>query len=136
MSNGPIGLAFHHAAVSLPDLEQGIEWYSRVLGFSVEARFPIAAVGAQVAMLVRDGMRIELFQVANAAALPDDRRSPHGDLMTHGNKHVAFQVPDIKALLAHFEADGIDVAMVVREKFGTGCFIRDCAGNLIELVQQ
>lgn len=136
MSTGPKGLTFHHAAMSLPDLERGIEWYGRVLGFSVESRFPIATADAEVAMLVRDDMRIELFQVANAAPLPGDRRSPHGDLMTHGNKHVAFQVPDVEALLTHFDTEDIDVAMVVREEFGTACFIRDCAGNLIELVQQ
>lgn len=28
------------------------------------------------------------------------------------------------------------VAFVVRESFGNGCFIRDCAGNLIEFVEE
>ena len=33
-------------------------------------------------------------------------------------------------------AKQVDVAFVVREAFGKGCFIRDCAGNLIEFVEE
>lgn len=136
MAEDIANLAFHHAAVSVPDLDQAIAWYGRVLGFAVESRFSIATLKAEAAMLKRDGLRVEIFEVAGAAPLPEDRRSPHADLGTHGNKHVAFQVPDIDALLESFERSGIDVAMVVREAFGTACFIRDCAGNLIEFVQR
>lgn len=34
------------------------------------------------------------------------------------------------------EAKEVDIAFVVRENFGKGCFIRDCAGNLIEFVEE
>ena len=81
-------------------------------------------------------MRFELFQVAGAAPLPEERRFPPSDLKTHGNKHVAFRVEDLEAFLAEVESKGADVAMVVREGFGKGCFLRDCAGNLIEFVEE
>lgn len=136
MAENIANLAFHHAAISVPDLEQAIDWYGRVLGFAVEHRFSIAAANAEAAMLQRDGLRVEIFEVAGAAALPEDRRSPHTDLLTHGHKHVAFQVPDSDRILESFQRSGIDVALVVREAFGTACFIRDCAGNLIEFVQR
>jgi methylmalonyl-CoA/ethylmalonyl-CoA epimerase len=127
---------FHHGGVSVPDLEEAIAWYGRVLGYAVEKRFDIQAAGARAAMLCKGSLRFELFEVAGAATLPDDRRHPVADLRTNGNKHLAFRVTSMDAFLSEMEARQVDVALVVRESFGTGCFIRDCAGNLIEFVEE
>jgi catechol 2,3-dioxygenase-like lactoylglutathione lyase family enzyme len=126
--------SFHHGGVSVPSLEDAIRWYGHVLGFEVEKRFFIEAANAKTAVIRKGLLRFELFEVAGAAPLPEERRHPPTDLKTHGNKHVAFRVEDLDAFLAEMEAKGADIAFVVREKFGSGCFIRDCAGNLIEFV--
>ena len=128
-------LSFHHGGVSVPDLEQAIAWYRDVLGFALERRFRIEAARAEVAFVRRESLRFELFEVAGAAPLPPDRRLPPADLRTHGNKHLAFAVGDLDAFLADMARRGADIAMVVREPFGSGCFVRDCAGNLIEFVE-
>jgi methylmalonyl-CoA/ethylmalonyl-CoA epimerase len=127
---------FHHGGVSVPDIEAAIDWYGSVLGFEVEKRFRIAPAKANVAMVRKGELRFELFEAEGAAPLPEDRRMPIPDLKTHGNKHVAFQVDNLDAFLAEMEAKGVDIAIVVREEFGSGCFIRDCAGNLIEFVEE
>ncbi len=127
---------FHHGGVSVPSLDEAIDWYGRVLGFDVEQRFHIEAAGADAAMVRKGALRFEIFEVAGAAPLPEDRRHPPSDLKTHGNKHVAFQVGDLDAFLTEMESKAVDIALVVREEFGSGCFIRDCAGNLIEFVEK
>jgi catechol 2,3-dioxygenase-like lactoylglutathione lyase family enzyme len=127
---------FHHGGVSVPSLEQAIEWYGCVLGFELEKRFRIEPAKANAAMIRKGALRMELFEVEGAAALPEDRRMPIPDLKTHGNKHVAFRIGDLEGFLAEMETKGADIAFVVREKFGSGCFIRDCAGNLIEFVEE
>lgn len=127
---------FHHGGVSVPSLDAAIEWYGRVLGFDVEKRFWIEAARSHTAMLRKGPLRFELFEVEGAAPLPDDRRHPPSDLKTHGTKHLAFRVDDLEAFLAEMEGKQVDVAFVVREQFGKGCFIRDCAGNLIEFVEE
>ena len=127
---------FHHGGVSVPSLDPAIEWYGRVLGFEVEKRFYIEAARAHAAMVRKGPLRFEIFEVEGAAALPDDRRSPPADLQTHGNKHVAFRVADLEVFLVDMESKGADIAFVVREAFGRGCFLRDCAGNLIEFVEE
>jgi predicted SnoaL-like aldol condensation-catalyzing enzyme/catechol 2,3-dioxygenase-like lactoylglutathione lyase family enzyme len=127
---------FHHGGVSVPDLEAAIGWYGDVLGYQVERRFFIDAANAKAAMIRKGALRFELFEVAGAAPLPEDRRDPPADLRTHGNKHVAFRINDLDAFLAEVTARGADVAFVVREDFGSGCFLRDCAGNLIEFVTE
>jgi catechol 2,3-dioxygenase-like lactoylglutathione lyase family enzyme len=128
--------SFHHGGVSLPCLEDAIDWYSRVLGFEVEKRFRIEPAKANAAIIRKGPLRMELFEVEGATPLPEDRRMPIPDLNTHGNKHVAFRVVDLDIFLAEMETKGVDIAFVVREAFGSGCFIRDCAGNLIEFVEE
>ncbi|MBS0482088.1 MAG: VOC family protein [Proteobacteria bacterium] len=127
---------FHHGGVSVPSLDAAIDWYGRVLGFEVEKRFWIEAARSHTAMLKKGPLRFELFEVEGAAPLPDDRRHPPSDLRTHGNKHLAFRVADLEQFLTEMEAKAVDIAFVVREKFGKGAFIRDCAGNLIEFVEE
>jgi catechol 2,3-dioxygenase-like lactoylglutathione lyase family enzyme len=127
---------FHHGGVSVPSLDEAIDWYRRVLGFDLEKRFFIEAANAKAAMVKKGTLRFEIFEVAGAAPLPQDRRHPPSDVRTHGNKHVAFRVADLGAFLEEVEAKGADVAFVVREDFGKGCFLRDCAGNLIEFVEE
>jgi methylmalonyl-CoA/ethylmalonyl-CoA epimerase len=131
-----IDLSFHHAGVSVPSLDAAIEWYGRVLGFEVEKRFYIDAARSDTVMLRRGSLRFEIFEVEGAASLPEDRRYPPRDIKTHGNKHVAFRVADLETFLSEMETKQADVAFVVREAFGKGCFIRDCAGNLIEFVEE
>lgn len=126
---------FHHGGVSVPDLDAAIAWYGDVLGFALERRFYIEAARSHTAMVRKGALRFELFEVEGAAPLPEDRRHPPRDVQTHGNKHVAFRVEDLEAFLAEMESKGADVAFVVREAFGKGCFLRDCAGNLIEFVE-
>ncbi|WP_313803868.1 VOC family protein [Sphingobium sp.] len=128
--------SFHHGGVSVPSLDDAIDWYGRVLGFAVEKRFTIEAARARAAMVRKGPLRFELFEVEGAGPLPEERRHPPADLRTHGNKHVAFRVEDLDSFLAEMEEKGADIAFVVREAFGKGCFLRDCAGNLIEFVEE
>ncbi len=127
---------FHHGGVSVPSRDEAIDWYDRVLGFVVEKKFYIEAAKAHTAMVRKGPLRFEIFEVEGAVPLPEDRRFPPRDLKTHGNKHVAFRVEDLEEFLTEMEAKQVDIAFVVREAFGKGCFIRDCAGNLIEFVEE
>ena len=127
---------FHHGGVSVPNLDEALDWYRDVLGFEVEKRFRIDGARADVAMIRRGPVRFELFRVDDATAMPDDRRYPDRDLQTHGNKHVAFRVDDLDDWLDYLKDKDADIALVVNESFGRGCFVRDCAGNLIEFVEE
>jgi catechol 2,3-dioxygenase-like lactoylglutathione lyase family enzyme len=125
----------HHGGVSVPDLDSAIEWWRSVLGFEVEARFPIPAIPADVAMLVNGPLHIELFQVAGAKPLPEERRQPDTDVHTHGNKHLSFAVDDVREFAEELKRRGADIVWVREMKHGSNIFIRDNAGNLIEFVQ-
>ncbi len=129
-------LKHHHGAMSVPDLDAAIAWYARVLSFELEKRFQIPSIPAEVVLLRREQMRIELFEVLGASPLPPERLLPDSDNRTHGNKHVAFAVPDVDAAAAHLRAQEADIVWVKRFPWGANIFLRDVAGNLIELVEE
>jgi len=105
------------------------------VGELLEKRLHIAPIPADVAFVKRGNFRIEIFQVAGAAALPADRRVPNLDLKTHGNKHMCFEVPSVPAAVARLRALGADIAFEITVDNNPTAFVRDCAGNLIEFLQ-
>lgn len=131
-----LDFTFHHSGVSVPNMEEAIDWYDHVLGFKLDQRGYIEEARSEVAFLRKGALRIELFQTENAAPLPEERRDPRTDVRTHGNKHVAFAIAELDAFLKEVRARGADVAMEMRSELGEACYLRDCAGNLIEFLVQ
>ena len=144
------GLRVHHVSVSVPDLEEALEWYEAILGFRPVHRFEIAAIPARAAFVQRGDLQIEIWEVDGGAAVPGQRLEPNSDLREGGTKHVAFAIPDLQACLERLQARGVDIAAVQRDPHapmsremdvsdtaqGTAfaAFIRDPGGTLIELL--
>lgn len=129
-------LKYHHGCMSVPDLDSSIAWYGSMLGFALESTVFLDLVPAKVAMLRRGELRIELFEVPGAAPAPKSRQDPDEDVRTHGNKHVAFAVQDVHAAIEELQRKGADIVFVKDFEFASCAFIRDNAGNLIELIEQ
>ena len=127
---------FHHTAISVPNLEDAIDWYKDVLGFKVERKFPIPTIPAEVAIIKNGDLRIEIFEVPDAAPLPEDRRLPDSDNRTHGNKHIAFTIRNVEKFSEELKTRGADIVWVKRFDHGANIFIRDNSGNLIEFVEE
>ncbi|AEV60859.1 MAG: VOC family protein [Pseudomonas sp.] len=125
----------HHGGISVPNLDESIDWYRLMLGFELESRAFISQIPAEIAFIRCGDYRIELFQLDQAHPLPADRREPHLDLKTHGHKHLCFAVQDAPAAFAVLRGKG---ANIVFENVIDGTpmgFLRDNSGNLLELIQ-
>lgn len=136
-STHPFELKFHHAGISVPNLDSSIAWYSEMLGFELVGRDYLPPAKAKLAFLRRGDLRVELFEVDGAAPLPEDRRDPDKDVGTHGNKHFCFAVKNVRATVEELKRRGVDIVFVKDvNPTMTVSYIRDNAGNLIELAQQ
>jgi methylmalonyl-CoA/ethylmalonyl-CoA epimerase len=129
-------ISHHHVGISVPNLEESIAWYKKMLGFEVVSRMGGGNGGMLVALIKRGNCHIELFQVAGAKSLPEYRRDPSADLRVHGISQMAFQVADVQAAVKELKAKGAEVAMGPVDSAGVAfAFIRDNSGNCFELIQ-
>jgi len=130
-------LEWNHVALSVPNIAESIAWYEKMLGFKGTVRGqPNANARQIVADLRRGNITIELFQVADAAPLPESRKNPSEDFRTHGVKHFGFEVKNLPAVLAELQAKGVKMAFDMRDTPTEAfAFISDNAGNAIELIE-
>ena len=130
-------LAWNHVALSVPNIAESIAWYEKMLGFKGTVRGqPNPNARQVVADLRRGNITIELFQVADAAPLPESRKNPSEDFRTHGVKHFGFEVKNLPAVLAELKAKGVKMAFEMRDTPTEAfAFISDNAGNAIELIE-
>ncbi|HXD74307.1 MAG TPA: subclass B3 metallo-beta-lactamase [Vicinamibacterales bacterium] len=130
-------IAWNHVALSVPNIAESIAWYEKMLGFKGTVRGNGNPNARQmVADLRRGNITIELFQLADAAPLPESRKNPSQDFLTHGVKHFGFEVKNLPAVLAELKAKGVKVAFEMRDTPTEAfAFISDNAGNAIELIE-
>jgi methylmalonyl-CoA/ethylmalonyl-CoA epimerase len=135
-TNTNLSLKPLHFGISVPDVDASIAWYSDILGFSLESDMYMEPINARVVFLRHGDFSIELFEIEGANPLPEERRLPNLDIRTHGTKHVAFAVNDIRQFVRRLKSKQVDIAMDI---FPVGkdlvCFIRDNSGILLELIQ-
>jgi len=129
-------VAWNHVALSVPNIAETIAWYEKMLGFKGTVRGGQPGARQQVADLRRGNITIELFQLPDAAPLPESRKNPSEDFRTHGVKHFGFEVKNLPAVLAELKAKGVKMAFEMRDNPGTAfAFISDNSGNAIELIE-
>jgi len=130
-----LDVQFDHWAISVPNLDESIAWYERIFDFKVLRRIHIPQIPANVAVLTRDGLNLEIFEVPNATPLDPARRNPDTDNRTHGHKHMSFRAHNIEALHEELVKRGVDIVWFKKFPHGTNIFLRDNAGCLIEVVE-
>lgn len=104
----------HHVCLSVPDREGAISWWRDMFGFDLEFRFDIPHIKALGAFIRKGPFRIELFEIAGSAPVPEERRLPNTDLVTQGTKHVCFSVENAQSALERLHAAGVRIAGVAR----------------------
>ncbi|MEX2419972.1 MAG: methylmalonyl-CoA epimerase [Acidimicrobiia bacterium] len=129
-------LNIHHTAVAVRDLDAALSDLAAQYGVGPQHREVIAEQGVEEAMVAIGGSNLQLLM-----PLGDD--TPVGRFLSsrgEGLHHIAFQVADIEAALAHLEESGAQLVDRVPRRGGGGhriAFVHPKAfgGTLIELVE-
>ena len=124
-----------HVGISVGNMEEALNWYKQNLDFELVKDDYVPPLGARICFIRSGDFEIELFQHDDPKPIPADRLTPNSDLQTIGTKHVAFEVPDMKAIKEKFLANGVDIAHEVVMEGNNVMFVRDNSGVLIELIQ-
>lgn len=135
----------HHVGISITNLEQAIEFYTKMLEMEVAATFPFGGpLYSQVMGLenaegrmgvVRKGsLMLELFEFAHPTAA---RKDPNYSVGDRGISHFGIEVTDIEATYERLVAAGVrfHCAVVTFPKGVKATYGRDQDGNVFELLQ-
>lgn len=147
--------AFNHTMLRVKDLQKSLDFYTRVLGFTLleKADFPEAEFSLYFLALIADRSRIPsdpterhrwrkmlhgvLELTYNHGTEKDPAFSYHnGNSEPRGFGHLCVSVPDIKAACARFEELGVDFQKRLTDgRMKDIAFIKDPDGYWIEIIQ-
>jgi methylmalonyl-CoA/ethylmalonyl-CoA epimerase len=97
--------AIHHVGVAVSDLDAAVATYERLFGGRLEHRERVEDQGVEAASMRVGESRVELL-----AALGND--TPVGRFLAkrgEGMHHIAYEVADVEAALAHLAEQGIEL---------------------------
>jgi methylmalonyl-CoA/ethylmalonyl-CoA epimerase len=141
----------HHVSIAVTDMDRALRFWTEIFGFTLLFRFDVAAIKGKGAFVEGGGIRLELWRLAETAAVPDYRRQPNTDLLTAGTKHIAFRVDDVQAAIDALHARDVPIVAVQRDRTepmraeadptsaagdrtAFAAFIHDPFGTLIEIL--
>jgi methylmalonyl-CoA/ethylmalonyl-CoA epimerase len=127
----------NHVGIAVPTIEAGLKLYRDLLGGRVVREpFDLPPQGVRVCFVDTPNSQIELIEPlgADSPVAKFIAKNPAG-----GQHHVCFEVPDIAAAKAGFEARGVRVLGEPRTgAHGTPVFFlhpKDMGGTLIEIME-
>jgi len=137
---------FHHAAISTPDLERCIDFYTNTIGGNVAWTFgweedtpeADAVTGlqnsaAKAAMLKIGDSFLEVFEFS---APPQDTRQELRPVNRHGITHICLEVEDIDSEYQRLKTAGMQFNCVPQKQDGSSMvYGRDPDGNVVELIE-
>jgi glyoxylase I family protein len=139
-------IGFHHAALSTPDLDRCVRFYTRIVGceeawsFGWEAGTPEADAitelndsAARAVMLKLGDSYLEVFEFTSPAPATNasDRR-----VCDYGITHICLQVQDLQAEYERMKAAGMRFhCPPQKQDTGYVTYGRDPDGNVVELLE-
>ena len=127
-----------HIGIITNDLQQSVEFYTDVLGFSILTKIEMDDVGFSVIFIEKNGCKIELM--GYKGKIP--KRSEGIEIkMGEGsipiNDHIAFTVDDIGATVTELKEKGVEFALEPIQLEGGMKLssFKDPNGVLLELVE-
>lgn len=129
-------LNLHHGALSVRSMEESIAFFRDVFGFEVDTQVEVND-GFKIAHLKLGSNYIELFELANAQALPEHANSLNSDLRVIGTKHIAFETDDAEAMYEFLVSQSVKMETEIMDhpdyKY---FFFKDPNGILMEFVSR
>jgi catechol 2,3-dioxygenase-like lactoylglutathione lyase family enzyme len=127
-----------HACIAVSDLDAGVDWYRRVLGFQLLQRHDYTEYGVRVVYLEYQGIELELVETLNPKS--SHRGNPPAEhLALLGISQLSFRVGDMETAIQQLKGQGVELVFgpIEAPEFKLkACFIHDYEGNLLEFIER
>ena len=139
-------IGFHHAAISTPDLQRCIDFYTNVVGCEIawtfgwdagsadaDAMTGLSDSAASAVMLKLGDTHLEVFEYRSPLPRQRHGRRPVND---HGITHICLLVKDLQAEYDRMQAAGMEFhSAPLKQDSGYVVYGRDIDGNVVELIE-
>ena len=101
-----------HIGILTKDLQQSVEFYTNMLGFSISSKIEMEAVGLSAIFIEKNGSKIELM--GYIGAIPkrsEDIEIIMGESSIPLNDHITFTVDDIGATVTELKEKGVEFSL-------------------------
>lgn len=139
--NGMASLSLYDVAFTVGNLRASVEWYTRILNFTLasESTFDLPGGQASAAIMHGAGIKLEMLHIPGGKRIEEMFAPVPLHLILIGNKAVVFQVENIKIASDELAAKGIP--FLWRERYLAGdkmlcSMIEDIDGNKINIFQR
>ena len=128
-----------HIGIITNDLQQSVEFYTEVLGFSDSRHIEMAEAGFSAVFVEKGGIKIELmnYRGKNVPKRSEVANLRIGVSSIPINDHITFSVDDIEATLTELKEKGVECGLEPIQLEGgmKMASFKDPNGLLIELVE-
>ncbi len=128
-----------HIGIMTNDLDQSVEFYTDVLGFSVSNKIEMAEAGLSAVFVEKDGSKIELMKCRgkNIPERSEGVKLKMGEGSIPINDHITFSVDDIDATVTQIKKKGLvfHLEPIQLEGGMKLASFKDPNGVMIELVE-
>jgi catechol 2,3-dioxygenase-like lactoylglutathione lyase family enzyme len=128
--SAPLGTTptMNHFAIMVPDMDEGVRWYTETLGFGLTDRWANDETAMEWAHLSLGDFCLELVKRPGLEPATAGR---------HGYHHVALTVDDCDAVVEALRGRGVEI-MSPPQNFDRHeirwAFVRDYLGNILEII--
>lgn len=123
--------------MSVANVDETARWYRETLDFAFVSRNDYPSHGMTIAILERDGFRLELVQLATAVAPATVVPNYENPASLHGIGKLSFYMNDFDRRIAHLRDKGVRFQIEPRTSEVDGkrtCIVLDNNGNWLQLI--
>ncbi len=134
-NNGLESLHIFNVAISVPNVDETINWYEDKLGFKLQNRRKVST-GIEIALIEKNGFYIDIIRIANSKNVEGSPQNPPNHLLVQGLRNLVFWVDDLKATDAQLKSKGVKLiweSRYIPEIETSVTNFRDNNGNLIAI---
>lgn len=96
-------MKIHHVSVTVKDLKESVEFYTKILGFEISKEFGREDMGARATLISLNDFQIELWQFNDMRKNSDSL----GDIKIIGIRHLAFEVENLGDTISKLQTKGL-----------------------------
>ena len=120
---------FSYVGIRVKDLDQSVDFYTRLLGMTVKRRAKIKETKGEIAELVSEDERFTLELNCYEKSSPYNTEYAAGE----GLDHLAFDVEDLDKAVEEMRSAGYPLTLEIRTERSRWAYVEDPNGIWIEL---